>query len=80
MSSSDRGARRCRLCGMAANDTGQRKLVPAPEAFEAMGISRTTGYAGIHDGTLPIDAIRVGGQWKFRGTDLARLLDGPDND
>lgn len=61
---------------VTANETTQRRLVPAPEAFEAMGISRTTGYAGIHEGTLPIEAIRVGGQWKFRSTDLARLLDG----
>jgi excisionase family DNA binding protein len=63
-----------------SNIEQQRRLVPAPKAFEAMGISRTTGYAGIHDGTLPIEAIRVGGQWKFRSADLSRLLDGPQND
>jgi hypothetical protein len=52
------------------------KLVGAPEAFAAMGISDGAGYEAIRRGTLPIEALRIGGQWKFRRSDLDRLLDG----
>ena len=53
-----------------------RKLIRATEAFKAFDISPTTGYKAIKDGTLPIEPIKVGGQWKFRAVDVERIVNG----
>jgi predicted DNA-binding transcriptional regulator AlpA len=54
-----------------------KKLISAPETFRRFEISTGTGYKAIKDGTLPVEAIRVGGQWKFRAADVDRIINGP---
>ena len=28
---------------------------------------------------MPVEPIKVGGQWKFRAADVDRVVDGPEN-
>ena len=37
------------------------------------------GYKAIDNGTMPVEPIKVGGQWKFRSADVDRVVDGPEN-
>src|SRR5437879_2185581 len=41
-------------------DPSDRAVVTAEEAFEHLGIDRSTGYKAIRDGTFPVPVIRVG--------------------
>jgi excisionase family DNA binding protein len=66
------------MIAVMTSNTRSGKLVRAPEAFAEMGISDSAGYEAIRRGTLPIEALRIGGQWKFRRSDLDRLLDGAE--
>jgi predicted DNA-binding transcriptional regulator AlpA len=52
------------------------KLIRAPETFRRLGMSTGAGYKAIKDGTLPVEPIKVGGQWKFRAADVDRIING----
>lgn len=55
------------------------KLIRAPEAFRRLGMSPGAGYKAIENRTMPVEPIKVGGQWKFRAAEVDRVVDGPEN-
>jgi len=48
--------------------------VSAEEAFQQLGVDRTTGYRAIRDGTFPLPVIRVGRLIKVPTAALRRAL------
>lgn len=54
----------------------ERPVISADEAFELLGIDRTTGYRAIKEGTFPFPVIRVGRLLRIPTAPLARMLDG----
>ncbi len=50
-----------------------RPFVTAPEAFEALGIDRSTGYRLIRRGAFPLPVVRVGNQIRIPTAALERL-------
>lgn len=53
-----------------------RAVISAEDAFEYLGIDRTTGYRAIKDDRFPIPVIRVGRLIKVPTAPLARMLAG----
>jgi predicted site-specific integrase-resolvase len=55
-----------------------RRLPPttvrAEVAFEALGISRTTGYQSIRDGSFPVPVLRLGRVYRVPTLPLLGLL------
>jgi hypothetical protein len=43
-------------------------------ACRALSISRNKGYDLLRDGAFPVPALRLGSSYRFRGSDLRRLL------
>lgn len=56
-------------------DPTTRACLSADEAFNELGIDRTTGYRAIQDGTFPVPVIRVGRLIRVPTAPLRRLLD-----
>jgi excisionase family DNA binding protein len=52
----------------------RRPTLTADEAFEHLGIDRTTGYRAIRDGTFPLPIVRVGRLIRIPTAALRRLL------
>ena len=50
----------------------------ADEAFELLGIDRTTGYRSIRDGTFPVPVVRVGRLIRVPVMPLQHLLGVPE--
>lgn len=70
---------------LAASDLAHRALtaqemaeLPAAldlaTACRAMNISRSKGYDLLRAGRFPVEALRIGGQWRFRASDLRAYL------
>lgn len=56
-----------------------RQTIDAEDAFLALGINRSTGYAAIKAGTFPLPVIRVGRRVLISRAALDQLLGGhPD--
>jgi predicted site-specific integrase-resolvase len=53
-----------------------RAVISAEEAFDFLGIDRTTGYRAIKDDRFPVPVIRVGRLIKVPTAPLARMLGG----
>jgi predicted DNA-binding transcriptional regulator AlpA len=51
-----------------------RAVVTAEEAFDHLGIDRSTGYKAIRDGTFPVPVIRVGRLIRVPTAPLRRAL------
>jgi excisionase family DNA binding protein len=51
----------------------RRSLLTAGEVQSLLGIDRSTVYRMAADGRLP--AVRIGRQWRFRPTEIERLVD-----
>ena len=62
--------------------TEERSVMSAEEAFEHLGVDRTTGYRAIKEGRFPVPVIRVGRIIRVPIEPLMRLLHGmtPDVD
>jgi excisionase family DNA binding protein len=62
--------------------TDERRVMSAEEAFEHLGVDRTTGYRAIKEGRFPVPVIRVGRIIRVPIEPLMRLLHGmtPDVD
>jgi predicted DNA-binding transcriptional regulator AlpA len=56
-------------------DPSVRPVVSAEEAFDSLGIDRSTGYRAIRDGTFPVPVIRVGRLIRVSTIALRRLLE-----
>jgi excisionase family DNA binding protein len=54
----------------------ERPVISAEEAFEHLGVDRTTGYRAIKDGKFPLPVIRVGRLIRVPTAPLMRLLNG----
>lgn len=52
----------------------QSACVTAEEAFQQLGIDRTTGYRAIQQGTFPLPTIRVGRLIRVPASALRHLL------
>jgi predicted DNA-binding transcriptional regulator AlpA len=55
-------------------DPSDRAVVTAEEAFEHLGIDRSTGYKAIREGTFPVPVIRVGRIIRVPTAPLRRAL------
>jgi excisionase family DNA binding protein len=55
-------------------DPNERAVVTAEEAFEYLGIDRSTGYKAIREGTFPIPIIRLGRVIRVPTAPLRRAL------
>jgi predicted DNA-binding transcriptional regulator AlpA len=55
-------------------DPSDRAVVTAEEAFDHLGIDRSTGYKAIRDGTFPVPVIRVGRIIRVPTAPLRRAL------
>lgn len=44
-----------------------------------LNVSRSKGYELLAAGKFPIPALRIGGQWRFRATDLRAYLGYPED-
>ena len=53
-----------------------RPVISADEAFEHLGVDRTTGYRAIKEGRFPLPVIRVGRLIRVPTAPLWRLLNG----
>ena len=56
-------------------DPHVRPVVSAEEAFDELGIDRTTGYRAIREGRFPVPVIRVGRLIRVPTMALQRLLE-----
>jgi len=54
----------------------QRNVMTAEEAFEYLGVDRTTGYRAIKEGRFPVPIIRVGRTIRVPIEPLMQLLHG----
>lgn len=69
---------------MARSALTTRDLAALPAALDlvtacrALGISRSKGYGLLRAGEFPLPALRIGGQWRFRASDLCALLQGAE--
>ena len=57
-------------------DHAERRVISAEEAFEHLGVDRTTGYRAIKEGRFPVPVIRVGRVIRVPAAPLMRLLEG----
>jgi predicted DNA-binding transcriptional regulator AlpA len=55
-------------------DPADRAVVTAEEAFDHLGIDRSTGYKAIREGTFPVPVIRVGRIIRVPTAPLRRAL------
>ena len=58
------------------NGFGAKALLSVDEAAIMLGVTRSTAYKAIAEGTFPVPIIRVGGRWRVSREALRRLLDG----
>ncbi len=58
------------------NEFGAKSLLSVDEAAIMLGVTRSTAYKAIAEGTFPVPIIRVGGRWRVSREALRRLLDG----
>lgn len=54
----------------------ERSVMSAEEAFEHLGVDRTTGYRAIKEGRFPVPVIRVGRIIRVPVDPLMQLLNG----
>lgn len=54
----------------------ERSVMSAEEAFEHLGVDRTTGYRAIKEGRFPVPVIRVGRIIRVPIGPLMQLLNG----
>jgi predicted DNA-binding transcriptional regulator AlpA len=52
----------------------ERPVLPVAEAFNLLGIDRTTGYRAIRNGTFPLPIIKVGRLLRVPTVAVCRLL------
>jgi excisionase family DNA binding protein len=60
-------------------DPTETPVISAEEAFEYLGVDRTTGYRAIKEGRFPLPVIRVGRLIRVPTAPLVRMLDGDHN-
>lgn len=60
------------------NGIESKSLLSVDEAATLLGITRSTAYKAISDGTFPVRVIRLGGRLRIPRESVRRLLDGAD--
>ena len=58
---------------------GSKSLLSVDEAAILLGITRSTAYRAIHNGTLPAVVIKLGGRLRISRAALDRVLDGDES-
>lgn len=59
-----------------SNGFGRKKLLSVDEAAILLGITRSTAYRAINNGTFPVQVIKLGGRLRISRAALDRVLDG----
>ena len=57
---------------------GSKTLLSIDEAAILLGITRSTAYRAIHNGTFPVPVIKLGGRLRISRAALDRVLSGDE--